>query len=154
LYHKQSQIDRNGRRNIHLCNPYISLHAGASTEIYFLAKDLLSVRACHDALLLSVARSPDLRQVDGIGDPHLLTSKAVVVSRSKRSGRDVDAVPRKVVANELKVDVASSSRNMLADVAPSGVGCGLLKAERLVTRFRLLTINHKRGFPMAVEELA
>jgi 2-methylaconitate cis-trans-isomerase PrpF len=66
----------------------------------------------------------------------------------------VDPFPTQTVASKLKVDVTPSSRNIVADFAPSAVGCGLLKAERLVTKFRMLTINHKRIFPQIIEELA
>ena len=154
LHHKQNQIDQNGRRIIHSCIPYMIFHGGTSKGSNFLDKDRLSVPASHDTLLLSVAGFPDLRQIARITDPHPLSSRAVVVSQSKRPSRDVDPFPTQTVANKLKVDVTPSSCNIVADFAPSAVGCGLLKAERLVTKFRMPTINHKRIFPQIVEELA
>jgi hypothetical protein len=148
LHHKQNRIDQNGRRIIHSCIPYMIFHGGTSKGSNFLDKDRLSVQASHDTLLLSVAGFPDLRQIAGITDPHPLTSKAVVVSQSKRPSRDVDPFRAHTVS------VTPSSCNIVAVFAPSAVGCGLLKAERLVTRFRMSTINHKRIFPKIVEELA
>jgi 2-methylaconitate cis-trans-isomerase PrpF len=154
LHHKQNQIYQNERRIIHPCIPYMIFHGGTSKGSNSLDKDRLSVPASHDTLLLSVSGFPDLRQIAGITDPHPLTSKAVVVSQSKRPSRDVESIPAQATANTLKVDVPPSSCNILADLAPSAVECGLLKAERLVTRFRMPTINHKRIFPQIVEELA
>jgi hypothetical protein len=70
------------------------------------------------------------------------------VSQSKRPSRDMDPFPAQTVG------VPPGICNIVAVFAPSAVGCGLLKAECLVTRFRMPTINHKRIFPQIVEELA
>ena len=57
------------------------MRGGTSKGLYFRAQDLPGDVATRDAVLLAVMGSPDLRQIDGMGGAHPLTSKVAIVSR-------------------------------------------------------------------------
>jgi 4-oxalomesaconate tautomerase len=51
------------------------MRGGTSKGAYFLADDLPSDTEEREDLLLRIMGSPDIRQIDGIGGAHPLTSK-------------------------------------------------------------------------------
>ena len=70
--------------------PCVLMRGGTSKGPYFLASDLPADPTLRDQVLLAVMGSPDIRQIDGVGGAHPLTSKVAVVSRSSGPDADVD----------------------------------------------------------------
>jgi hypothetical protein len=97
------------------------MRGGTSKGAYFLASDLPPDPAERDDLLLRVMGSPDLRQIDGIGGAHPLTSKVAVVSASGRDDADVDYLFLQAGVGEATVSDRQNCGNLLAGVGPFAV---------------------------------
>jgi len=104
------------------------MRGGTSKGAYFLAADLPAEAAERDALLLKIMGSPDPRQIDGIGGADPLTSKVAVVTRSQRSGVDVDYLFLQVFVDRAIVTDAQGCGNILAGVGPFAIERGLVPA--------------------------
>ena len=70
--------------------PCTLMRGGTSKGAYFLARDLPADPDRRARVLLAVMGSPDLRQIDGLGGAHPLTSKVAIVGPSSRPDADVD----------------------------------------------------------------
>jgi 4-oxalomesaconate tautomerase len=103
------------------------MRGGTSKGLYFLAGDLPSDAHARDDLLLRVMGSPDVRQIDGLGGAHPLTSKVAVVDRSIVDGIDVDYHFLQVVVDEPLVSDRQNCGNLLAGVGPFAVERGLVE---------------------------
>ncbi|MEV6160722.1 4-oxalomesaconate tautomerase [Streptomyces sp. NPDC052052] len=116
------------------------MRGGTSKGAVFLAQDLPVDPAERDELLLRIMGSPDLRQIDGLGGAHPLTSKVAVVSASSEPGVDVDYLFLQVVVDRPVVTDSQTCGNMLAAVGPFAVERGLVPAgpERTDVRVRLV----------------
>ena len=64
------------------------MRGGTSRGPFFRGADLPAEIAPRDRVLLAVMGSPDVRQIDGLGGAHPLTSKVNIVSRSAKAGID------------------------------------------------------------------
>ncbi|MEZ5893361.1 MAG: PrpF domain-containing protein [Parvularculaceae bacterium] len=66
------------------------MRGGTSKGLYFNAHDLPADEATRDKVLLAAMGSPDVRQIDGVGGAHPLTSKVAVMSPpSQRADADI-----------------------------------------------------------------
>lgn len=110
------------------------MRGGTSKGGFFLKDDLPRETAARDALLLRVMGSPDPRQIDGMGGADPLTSKVALVSKSARTGIDLDYLFLQVFVDEAIVTDRQNCGNMLAGVAPFGIERGLVKAQGEETR--------------------
>lgn len=117
------------------------MRGGTSKGGYFLASDLPQDPATRDALLLHIMGSPDLRQIDGMGGADPLTSKVAVVSKSARSGVDVDYLFLQVFVDEAIVSAAQNCGNILAGIGPFAIERGLAPAEDAETRVSIYMEN-------------
>jgi len=117
------------------------MRGGTSRGPYFLASDLPGDPALRDRVLLSAMGSPDARQIDGLGGADPLTSKVAIVSRSNRSGVDLEFLFAQVLIDEARVDTTPNCGNMLAGVGPFALERGLVPAGDSETTLRILTIN-------------
>ena len=117
------------------------MRGGTSKGGYFLAEDLPSDAGERDDLLLRIMGSPDLRQIDGMGGAHPLTSKVGVVSRSSELGFDVDYLFLQVVVDKAVVSDVQSCGNILAGVGPFAIERGLVAANEGETRVRIRLVN-------------
>ncbi|MGW0855191.1 4-oxalomesaconate tautomerase [Streptomyces sp. NPDC002690] len=117
------------------------MRGGTSKGAVFLARDLPSDPAERDELLLRIMGSPDLRQIDGLGGAHPLTSKVAVVSASTESGADVDYLFLQVVVDRPVVTDSQTCGNMLAAVGPFAVERGLVRAGQDHTDVRVRLVN-------------
>ncbi len=102
------------------------MRGGTSKGLFFLAEDLPSDIAARDALLLDVMGSPDIRQIDGLGGAHPLTSKVAVVSASPVDDVDVDYLFLQVMVDRAVVTDAQNCGNILAGVGPFAIERGLV----------------------------
>lgn len=121
--------------------PCVLMRGGSSKGLFFLADSLPSDPAARDRMLLAAMGSPDIRQIDGMGGGNDLSSKVVIVGRSRSSIADVEYLFAQVsVARDL-VDVLPNSGNMLAGVAPFALEQGIVQASAPSTKVRILNIN-------------
>jgi len=117
------------------------MRGGTSKGAVFLAADLPSEAAARDDLLLRVMGSPDVRQIDGLGGAHPLTSKIAVVSPSADEDADVDYLFLQVVVDQPVVSTSQTCGNMLSAVAPFAIERGLVPAADDVTTVRVRMVN-------------
>jgi 4-oxalomesaconate tautomerase len=85
--------------------------------------------------------SPDVRQIDGIGGAHPLTSKVAIVSRSSRRDIDVDYLFGQVSLDRPLVDMTPTCGNMLAGVGPFAIERGLITPTDPITPVTIYLVN-------------
>jgi 4-oxalomesaconate tautomerase len=121
--------------------PCTLMRGGTSKGAYFLARDLSADPDLRDRVLLAVMGSPDLRQIDGLGGAHPLTSKVAIVGLSTRADADVDYLFAQVVVDEPRVDLAQNCGNILAGVGPFAIEQGLVPITGDLTPVRIHMVN-------------
>jgi 4-oxalomesaconate tautomerase len=114
------------------------MRGGTSKGGYFLKDDLPADR---DAFLLHVMGSPDPRQIDGMGGADPLTSKVAVVSKSDRSGVDVDYLFLQVFVDQAIVTDQQNCGNILAGIGPFALERGLVAASGGETQVTIFMEN-------------
>jgi 4-oxalomesaconate tautomerase len=121
--------------------PCTLMRGGTSKGLYFHAPDLPVDRQARDRVLLAAMGSPDIRQIDGLGGAHPLTSKVAVVSRSERADADVDYLFLQVAVDKAEVSDSQNCGNMLAGVGPWAIENGFVAAAGEVTPVRIHMLN-------------
>src|SRR5579859_3457819 len=121
--------------------PCTAMRGGTSKGLFFLADHLPADAAKRDAVLLSAMGSPDVRQIDGMGGAHPLTSKVAVVGPSMRDDADVDYLFLQVVVDKAEVSDSQNCGNMLAGVGPFAIEEGLIGVTGDVTPVRIHMVN-------------
>ena len=119
------------------------MRGGTSKGLYFEARDLPSDKKTRDAVLLSAMGSPDLREIDGMGGGHPLTSKVAVIKKSERPNIDIDYLFLQVWPDRAEVSDQQNCGNILAGVAPFAIEQGLTEAEDGMTSVRIWMENTK-----------
>jgi 4-oxalomesaconate tautomerase len=121
--------------------PCTLMRGGTSKGLYFDAGDLPAERELRDRVLLAAMGSPDVRQIDGVGGAHPLTSKVALLSRSTRGDADVDYLFLQVVVDKAEVSDTQNCGNILAGVGPWAIESGLVRATGDVTAVRIHMVN-------------
>ena len=121
--------------------PCTIMRGGTSKGLYFLAKDLPVDNNTRDRVLLAAMGSPDLRQIDGLGGAHPLTSKVAIVSPSQRDDADVDYLFLQVVVDKAQVSDSQNCGNLLAGVGPFAIENNLVVARDGQTLVRIHMVN-------------
>jgi 4-oxalomesaconate tautomerase len=121
--------------------PCTVMRGGTSKGLYFRAEDLPADIATRDAVLLAALGSPDLRQIDGMGGAHPLTSKIAVVGPSTHPDADVDYLFLQAVVDEPRIDAGQNCGNLLAGVGPFAIEEGLFSAKDGATAVRINMLN-------------
>ena len=121
--------------------PCMWMRGGTSKGGYFLKGDLPPNPAARDAFLLRIMGSPDPRQIDGMGGADPLTSKVALVSKSARTGVDVDYLFLQVFVDQPNVGDAQNCGNILAGVGPFAIERGLVAATGDETRVAIFMEN-------------
>src|SRR6187455_3698882 len=121
--------------------PCTLMRGGTSKGLYFHADDLPGERALRDRVLLAAMGSPDVRQIDGLGGAHPLTSKVAVISRSTRQDADVDYLFLQVSVDKAEVSDSQNCGNLLAGIGPFAVERGLVPPDGERTRVRIRMVN-------------
>lgn len=121
--------------------PCTLMRGGTSKGLYFNADDLPRDRELRDRVLLAAMGSPDVRQIDGAGGAHPLTSKVAVISRSARAGADVDYLFLQVVVDRAEVSDSQNCGNILAGVGPWAIDNGLVPVAGPETPVRIHMVN-------------
>jgi len=117
------------------------MRGGTSKGPFFNAADLPQDLATRDRVLLATLGSPDVRQIDGIGGAHPLTSKVGIVSLSQETGVDLDFLFAQIQPDKDTVDTTPNCGNMLAAVLPFALETGMVQTQGDSTTLRVLTRN-------------
>lgn len=121
--------------------PATLMRGGTSKGLYFNSRDLPSDRAARDRVLLAAMGSPDVRQIDGVGGAHPLTSKVAVIGPSTRPDADIDYLFLQVVVDKAEVSDSQNCGNILAGVGPWAIEQGLVKPAGATTPVRINMVN-------------
>jgi 4-oxalomesaconate tautomerase len=121
--------------------PCTLMRGGTSKGLYFHAADLPPDRDLRDRVLLAAMGSPDVRQIDGAGGAHPLTSKVAVISRTSRADADVDYLFLQVVVDRAEVSDSQNCGNILAGVGPWAIENGLVPVKGPTTPVRIHMVN-------------
>ena len=121
--------------------PCTLMRGGTSKGLYFHAADLPGERELRDCVLLAAMGSPDVRQIDGVGGAHPLTSKVAVIGRSTHPGADVDYLFLQVAVDKAEVSDSQNCGNLLAGVGPWAIESGLVPATAESTSVRIHMVN-------------
>jgi 4-oxalomesaconate tautomerase len=121
--------------------PCTLMRGGTSKGLYFDAANLPADRELRDRVLLAAMGSPDVRQIDGVGGAHPLTSKVAVISRSSRPDADVDYLFLQVAVDKAEVSDSQNCGNLLAGVGPWAIENGLAAAASPETTVRIHMVN-------------
>ena len=127
--------------NTEVAVPAALMRGGTSKGLYFLASDLPADTAARDRFLLAAMGSPDVREIDGVGGGHPLTSKVAVVSASERPGIDVDYLFLQVWPDRAEVSDQQNCGNILAGVGPFAIERGLVSATGDLTPVSIYMVN-------------
>lgn len=127
--------------NTQVSIPCSVMRGGTSKGLYFLASDLPADIAARDRVLLAAMGSPDVREIDGMGGGHPLTSKVAVVSKSEREGIDVDYLFLQVWPDRAEVSDQQNCGNILAGVGPFAIEQGLVEATGELTPVSIYMVN-------------
>ncbi len=122
--------------------PTLLMRGGTSKGLYFNANDLPTDIETRNAVLLSSMGSPDLRQIDGVGGAHPLTSKVAILSPSSRNDADIDYLFLQISVNDKIVSDSQPCGNILAGVGPWAIENNIVKPNPDVTPVRIHTINN------------
>ncbi len=121
--------------------PATLMRGGTSKGLYFHAGDLPADPVVRDAVLLAAMGSPDVRQIDGVGGAHPLTSKVAVLSKSARDDADIDYLFLQVAVDKAEVSDSQNCGNILAGVGPWAIEQGLIPIAGDVTPVRIYMVN-------------
>jgi 4-oxalomesaconate tautomerase len=117
------------------------MRGGTSKGLYFHERDLPAEREIRDRVLLAAMGSPDVRQIDGVGGAHPLTSKVAVIRSSSDPRADVDYLFLQVVVDKAEVSDSQNCGNILAGVGPWAIENGLVPIAGPVTPVRIHMVN-------------
>src|SRR5262245_50547183 len=117
------------------------MRGGTSRGLYFDSRHLPRETKLRDRVLLAVMGSPDLRQIDGMGGAHPLTSKVAVIGASARADADVDYLFLQVAVDKSEVSDSQNCGNILAGVGPWAIENGLVPSAGDVTPVRIHMVN-------------
>jgi len=123
--------------------PCTVMRGGTSKGLYFRGTDLPADIATRDKVLLAAMGAPDIREIDGMGGAHPLTSKVAIVSPPSRPDADVDYLFLQVVVDEPRVDAGQNCGNLLAGIGPFAITHGMVKAKDGITDVRINMLNTK-----------
>ena len=121
--------------------PCTLMRGGTSKGLYFHVDALPRERAARDRVLLAAMGSPDLRQIDGVGWAHPLTSKVAVIGPATRADADVDYLFLQVRVDKAEVSDTQNCGNIVAGVGPWAIENGLVVAADDVTAVRIHMVN-------------
>lgn len=121
--------------------PCTLMRGGTSKGLYFNVRDLPSDPKIRDRVLLAAMGSPDVRQIDGVGGAHPLTSKVAIIGPSNRDDADVDYLFLQVVVDKAEVSDTQNCGNILAGVGPWAIENGLVHATAAMTPVRIHMVN-------------
>lgn len=121
--------------------PCTLMRGGTSKGLYFHARDLPADIPLRDRVLLAAMGSPDVRQIDGVGGAHPLTSKVAVISPAQGTDAQVDYLFLQVAVDKAEVSDSQNCGNLLAAVGPWAIEHGLVPVAGDETAVRIHLVN-------------
>jgi len=121
--------------------PSTLMRGGTSKGLYFLKDHLPADPSLRNQVLLAAMGSPDVRQIDGVGGAHPLTSKVAVISKSSRPNVDVDYLFLQVVVDKAEVSDSQNCGNILAGVGPWAIENELVPVKGPITPVHIYMVN-------------
>lgn len=121
--------------------PCTLMRGGTSKGLFFDAGDLPADRETRDRVLLAAFGSPDVRQIDGVGGAHPLTSKVAILGSPTRPDADVDYLFLQIVVDKPEVSDSQNCGNMLAGVGPWAIENGWMPSSDPTTPVRIHMVN-------------
>lgn len=121
--------------------PATLMRGGTSKGLFIAAEDLPESEDHRDRILLAAMGSPDLRQIDGLGGAHPLTSKVAILSKPTRADADIDYLFLQISVDKAEVSSAQNCGNMLAGVGPWAIEHGWVEKTLPTTPVRIHMIN-------------
>lgn len=110
--------------------PSVLMRSGTSRGLFLHRHHLPPSHPEWGAILIGAmgSQNNDPRQLEGVGGATSTTSKAVVVSKSERSGIDVEYTFFQITVGQEKVDMTGNCGNMASGVAAFALEEGLVTA--------------------------
>jgi len=121
--------------------PATLMRGGTSKGLYFNVRDLPTDVTLRNRVLLAAMGSPDVRQIDGLGGAHPLTSKVAVIGPSTRPEADVDYLFLQVAVDKAEVSDSQNCGNILAGVGPWAIENGMVAVSGPTTPVRIHMVN-------------
>jgi 4-oxalomesaconate tautomerase len=121
--------------------PAILMRGGTSKALYFNVRDLPTDVTRRNRVLLAAMGSPDVRQIDGLGGAHPLTSKVAVIGPSTRPDADVDYLFLQVAVDKAEVSDSQNCGNILAGVGPWAIENAMVAVSGPTTPVRIHMVN-------------
>jgi len=119
----------------------VYMRGGTSKGCFFRKADLPENREEWDHIFLQVMGSPDPKQIDGMGGCVSSNNKIVVVSKSDKTGVDVDYLVGQVAVGKNRVDYGANCGNMTAGVPLYAVQEGLVSVKEPKTTVHMHNLN-------------
>lgn len=117
---------------------------GTSRAVMFLEQEIPPRGQARDEFLLRVMGSPHMRQIDGLGGGHPVTSKVAIVGKSPRTECDVDYTFAQVDVAQPRVDYTGVCGNISAAVGPFAIDAGLVRPTANPAQVRIYNTNIDR----------
>ncbi|WP_274585204.1 4-oxalomesaconate tautomerase [Neisseria leonii] len=121
--------------------PAMLMRGGSSKGLFFAQHDLPADEQVRNRVLLAAVGSPDMRQIDGVGGAHALTSKVGIVAPAATDGADLTFLFAQLQPGSDMVDTRPNCGNMLAAAVPFALEKGMITAGGEETTVRVLTLN-------------
>jgi len=121
--------------------PCTLMRGGTSKGLFFDSQDLPVDRTVRDRILLAALGSPDVRQIDGVGGAHPLTSKVAVIGAPTHPRADVDYLFLQVSVEKPEVSDSQNCGNILAGVGPWAIENGRIAPSGPMTAVRIHMVN-------------
>jgi 4-oxalomesaconate tautomerase len=121
--------------------PCTVMRGGTTKGLFFDARDLPTERTARDRVLLAAMGSPDVRQIDGLGGGHPLTSKVAVLSRPSRADADIDYLFLQIAVDAAEVSDSQNCGNILAGVGPWAIEQAYIRPSGPTTPVRIHMVN-------------
>ncbi len=124
--------------------PCVIMRGGTSKGVFFKKEDLPQDVAERDKVILKVYGSGDPMQIDGLGGAYTVTSKTMIVWKSKQPDIDVEYLFGQVGIEKRIIDYSGNCGNLTAAVAPFAIDEGLVEAVEPYTTVRMHNVNTKK----------
>jgi len=122
----------------------VIMRGGTSKGVFFHEADLPADPGQRERVLMAAMGTPDPRQIDGLGGADNLTSKIVIIAKSKRPDADLDYTFGQVGIDLPYVSYSANCGNLSAAVGVFGIEEGLIDAVAPTTRVRIYNTNTKQ----------
>ncbi|NQW01609.1 MAG: 4-oxalomesaconate tautomerase [Rhodospirillales bacterium] len=121
--------------------PFYFMRGGTSRGPVFHRGDLPADRDTLSNVLIAAVGSGHPLNIDGIGGGNAVTTKVVMLSKSKDEWADIDYFFAQVSVEDRLVDFKPTCGNMLCSVGPAAIEMGLIPAAEGTTEVNILAVN-------------